>query len=154
MPTTFRRATDADLPAIVALLADDPLGRLREDPASPPNPRYQSAFSAIDADPNQLLAVVERDGAVIGCLQLSFIPGLSRLGMWRGQIESVRIAAGHRGSGLGRAMFEWAIAECRTRRCGLVQLTSDKTRPDALRFYESLGFRASHEGFKLELGDP
>jgi ribosomal protein S18 acetylase RimI-like enzyme len=154
MTTSFRRATAADLPAIIALLADDPLGRHREDASSPPDPRYVSAFAAVDGDSNQLLAVVERDGAVIGCLQLSFIPGLSRLGMWRGQVESVRIAAGHRGGGLGRAMFEWAIEECRARGCGLVQLTSDKSRPDALRFYESLGFRASHEGFKLELGDP
>lgn len=152
MSHAFRRAAAADLPAVIALLADDPLGRLREDGASPPNPRYVAAFAAIDADPNQLLAVVERDGDIIGCLQLSFVPGLSRLGMWRGQVESVRIAAGHRGGGLGRAMIEWAIEQCRARGCGLVQLTSDKTRADALRFYESLGFRASHEGMKLDLG--
>jgi ribosomal protein S18 acetylase RimI-like enzyme len=154
MPHSFRRATAADLPAIVALLADDPLGRTREDASSPPNPRYAGAFAAIDGDPNQLLAVVEQDGAVIGCLQLTFIPGLSRLGLWRGQVESVRIASAHRGGGLGRAMFEWAIAQCRARGCGLVQLTSDKRRPDALRFYESLGFHASHEGMKLDLGEP
>lgn len=147
----FRRATRADLPAIIALLADDPLGSGREDPADPPNPRYVDAFEAIDGDPNQHLAVVTADEAVIGCLQLSFIPGLSRLGLWRGQIESVRIAASHRGGGLGRRMFEWAIDECRQRGCGLVQLTTDKTRPDALRFYESLGFQASHEGMKLTL---
>jgi GNAT superfamily N-acetyltransferase len=97
------------------------------------------------------LAVVEDEGRVIGCLQLSFIPGLSRLGMWRGQIESVRITADRRGDGLGRQMFEWAIAECRARGCGLVQLTTDKQRPEALRFYESLGFVASHEGMKLAL---
>jgi ribosomal protein S18 acetylase RimI-like enzyme len=151
MAHAFRRATAADLPAIIALLADDPLGRLREDGSSPPGPRYVAAFAAIDADPNQLLAVVERDGEIIGCLQLSFIPGLSRLGMWRGQVESVRIAAGHRGGGLGRAMIEWAIEQCRARGCGMVQLTSDKSRADALRFYESLGFRASHEGMKLDL---
>ena len=87
----------------------------------------------------------------MGCLQLTFIPGLSRLGMWRGQIESVRVAADQRGSGLGRRLFEWAIAECRARGCGLVQLTTDKSRPDAKRFYESLGFEASHEGMKLSL---
>ena len=147
----FRRATRVDLPTIIALLADDPLGATREDPTDPPNPAYIDAFDAIDRDPNQYLAVVTADGAVIGCLQLSFIPGLSRLGLWRGQIESVRIAAAHRGGGLGRLMFEWAIDECRQRGCGLVQLTTDKTRADALRFYESLGFQASHEGMKLAL---
>ena len=147
----FRRATRGDLPAIIALLADDPLGSTREDPADPPNDRYVDAFDAIDSDPNQYLAVVTADTSVIGCLQLSFVPGLSRLGLWRGQIESVRIAASHRGGGLGRRMFEWAIDECRQRGCGLVQLTTDKTRPDALRFYKSLGFQASHEGMKLAL---
>jgi ribosomal protein S18 acetylase RimI-like enzyme len=151
MAPSFRRAVAADLPAIVALLADDPLGRTREDPSHPLDPRYAAAFAAVDADPNQLLAVVELDGAVVGCLQLSFIPGLSRRGQWRGQVESVRIAAAHRGGGLGRAMFTWAIAECRARGCGMVQLTSDKSRTDARRFYESLGFRASHEGMKLDL---
>jgi ribosomal protein S18 acetylase RimI-like enzyme len=154
MTLSFRRATAADLPAIIALLADDPLGRAREDASSPPNSRYVGAFEAIERDPNQLLAVAEQGGAVVGCLQLSFIPGLSRLGMWRGQVESVRIAAAHRGGGLGRALFEWAIAECKARGCGLVQLTTDKARPDARRFYESLGFRASHEGMKLALVDP
>jgi GNAT superfamily N-acetyltransferase len=147
----FRRATKADLPAIIALLADDKLGQGREDAADPPNPAYLAAFAAIAADANQLLAVVEEGGRVIGCLQLSFIPGLSRLGLWRGQIESVRIAADQRGGGLGRQMFEWAIAECRTRGCGLVQLTTDKQRPEARRFYEGLGFIPSHEGMKLAL---
>lgn len=148
---SFRRAAAADLPAIVALLVDDELGRTREDPGMPPNAKYVEAFAALDRDPNQLLAVVEAGGEIVGCLQLSFIPGLSRLGMWRGQIESVRIARAHRGGGLGRAMFDWAIAECRKRGCGLVQLTSDKTRPEALGFYEALGFKASHEGMKLPL---
>lgn len=147
----FRRATGADLPAIIALLADDELGKGREDASQPPNPRYVAAFAALEADSNQFLAVVEEGGEVIGCLQLSFIPGLSRLGMWRGQIESVRIASSRRGGGLGRWMFEWAIDECRARGCELVQLTTDKTRPDARRFYESLGFKASHEGMKLAL---
>jgi len=147
----IRRATRADLPFIIALLADDELGRTREDISMPPNGRYVSAFEAIDEDPNQLLAVVTSPEGVIGCLQLTFIPGLSRLGIWRGQIESVRIHASRRGEGLGRTMFEWAIAECRSRGCGLVQLTTDKTRADARRFYESLGFVASHEGMKLTL---
>lgn len=153
----FRRARPADLPAIVALLADDDLGRGREDPSQPPNPRYVAAFAAIAADPNQLLAVAvdgegdEGEGAVCGCMQLTFIPGLSRQGAWRCQIEAVRIAAGRRGAGLGRAMFDWAIGEARRRGCSLLQLTSDKARADAHRFYRSLGFVASHEGMKLEL---
>ena len=136
----------------MALLADDVLGSGREDPGPPLNPRYAEAFAAIARDQNQLLAVAEAGGAVVGCLQLTFIPGLSLQGMWRGQVESVRIAASRRGGGLGRQMLEWAIAECRARGCGLVQLTMNKSRTDALRFYESLGFVASHEGFKLTLG--
>jgi len=146
----FRRARDTDLPAIIRLLADDPLGAVREGPADPPDPAYRAAFAAIAADPNQLLAVAWT-GEVAGCLQLSFIPGLSRRGMWRGQIESVRIAPSRRGSGLGTQFLHWAIGECRNRGCGLVQLTSDKSRGDAVRFYERLGFVASHEGLKLSL---
>lgn len=147
----YRRATRDNLPDIVALLADDELGQTRERPGLPLDKLYLEAFDAIDRDPNQFLVVVEREGALIGCLQLTFVPGLSRMGMWRGQIESVRIAASERGSGLGSQMFRWAIAQCRERNCGLVQLTTDKARPDALRFYESLGFTASHEGMKLAL---
>jgi ribosomal protein S18 acetylase RimI-like enzyme len=148
---TFRRASAADLEDIVALLADDELGRKREDPDPPLNPRYIDAFAAIDADRNQFLAVVEEGGQIVGCLQLSFIPGLSRLGLWRGQIESVRIASTRRGGGLGKRLFEWAIEECRKRGCEIVQLTTDKSRTDARRFYEGLGFVASHEGMKLTL---
>ncbi|WP_251863713.1 GNAT family N-acetyltransferase [Achromobacter sp. Marseille-Q4962] len=150
-PLTFRRARIGDLPAIIAMLADDALGSAREDPALPPNPRYTAAFAAIEHDANQFLAVAERGGEPVGCLQLTFIPGLSRQGMWRGQIESVRIAAAARGQGLGRAMFEWAIGQCRRQGCGLVQLTTDRARPDARRFYESLGFEATHDGMKLSL---
>ncbi|MGH6760624.1 MAG: GNAT family N-acetyltransferase [Phyllobacterium sp.] len=147
----FRRAAADDLGGIVALLADDDLGKGREDASLPLNVRYSAAFAAIDADPNQLLVCVEEGDRLVGCLQLSFIPGLSRLGLWRGQIESVRIASDCRGGGLGQAVFAWAIDECRRRGCGLVQLTTDKARPDALRFYESLGFVASHRGLKLSL---
>ena len=113
--------------------------------------RYAEAFAAIEQDPNQLLAVAERDGRVVGVLQLSFIPGLTRRGMWRGQIEGVRVASGERGGGIGRAMIAWAIAEARKRGCGLVQLTSDKRRAGAHAFYEALGFQATHEGYKLPL---
>lgn len=147
----FRRARQEDLPKIVALLADDELGAKREDASVPLNPRYTAAFAAIAQDSNQFLAVVEQGPHLVGCLQLSFIPGLSRLGLWRGQIESVRIASSARGQGLGRAMFEWAIDQCRAQGCGLVQLTTDRERPDARRFYEGLGFTASHDGMKLNL---
>ena len=149
--TEFRRAERVDLPAIIAMLADDALGATREDASDPPNPAYLAAFEALEQDHNQLLAVGERDGRIVACLQISFIPGLSRLGQWRGQIESVRVAASARGDGLGQQLFEWAIDECRKRGCGLVQLTSDKSRPDAIRFYERLGFKVSHEGLKLSL---
>ncbi|HKK29550.1 MAG TPA: GNAT family N-acetyltransferase [Alphaproteobacteria bacterium] len=147
----FRPATEADLPALVALLADDALGQGREDSGEPLNPRYLAAFNALKADANQLLVAAERAGEVIGVFQLSFIPGLSHCGSWRGQIESVRVAASERGSGLGGQLMDWAIEECRRRGCHLVQLTSDKARADAHRFYERLGFKASHEGFKLTL---
>ena len=127
------------------------LGSTREAAGPALDPRYTAAFAAIDGDPNQLLAVGEEEGILVGCLQLTFIPGLSLQGMLRGQIESVRIAAARRGGGLGHTMLEWAIAECRRRGCGLVQLTMNKSRDETLRFYQSLGFVASHEGFKLTL---
>lgn len=133
----------------MALLADDPLGAGREDASLPLSQDYMAAFDAILADANQLLAVADLGGRVVGTLQLSFIPGISRRGMWRGQIEAVRIAADQRREGLGQAMFEWAIEACRARGCALVQLTTDISRPDAHRFYERLGFVASHAGFKL-----
>jgi ribosomal protein S18 acetylase RimI-like enzyme len=151
MPVVFRSATVDNLPAIVALLMDDPLGKLREDLSTPLNPAYLAAFEAIERDPNQLLAVADEAGEMVGCLQLSFLPGLSHLGMWRGQIEGVRVASSRRGSGIGKTMIQWAIEECRGRGCGLVQLTTDKRRVDARRFYEGLGFVASHEGMKLAL---
>jgi GNAT superfamily N-acetyltransferase len=148
---TFRRATVADLPAIVTMLADDGLGRGREDASLPLAQGYTDAFAAIEADPNQMLAVAEADGVVVGTLQLTFLPGLSHKGAWRGQVESVRVAGSRRGTGLGQAMMEWAVAQCRARGCRMVQLTTDKSRADAHRFYERLGFKASHEGFKLVL---
>lgn len=147
----MRRATRADLPAIVALLADDTLGVGREDASLPLNAAYLSAFEAIERDENQFLAVAEQDGALLGCLHLTFLPGISRLGAWRGQVESVRVAAAARGSGLGRRMLEWAADTARARGCTLVQLTTDKTRPEAHRFYESLGYQPTHIGYKLPL---
>ena len=148
---TIRLAARDDLQAIVNLLTDDELGRGREISGGPLAPCYTAAFAAIERDPNNELAVLELDGAVVGCLQLTFIPGLSRQGATRAQIESVRVAASLRGKGLGRQLFVWAIARAKEKNCGLVQLTTDKTRRDAHGFYESLGFTASHEGMKLAL---
>jgi GNAT superfamily N-acetyltransferase len=146
----IRRATLADVAGIVAMIADDQLGSTREslDDLTP----YERAFAAIDADPNQVLVVAERNGELIGTLQLTIIPGLSRKGSSRGLVEAVRVARSARGSGLGTALMEWSIEESRARGCSLVQLTSDKTRADAHRFYiDRLGFTNSHEGFKLKL---
>jgi GNAT superfamily N-acetyltransferase len=112
---------------------------------------YTTAFLAIDADPAHLLVVAESSGEIVGTMQLSFMPGLARRGELRAQIEAVRVAESFRGSGLGAAMMGWAIGEARRRGCGLVQLTSDKSRTDAHRFYQRLGFVASHEGMKLAL---
>ncbi len=151
MSEIIRPATAEDLGAIVALLADDPLGATRESPDLPLDPAYLQAFGAIEADPNQLLGVAIRDAAVVGCLQISFLPGLSRKGMWRAQIESVRVARACRGAGLGQRLILWAIERAQARGCGLVQLTSDKSRAGAHAFYGALGFVASHEGFKLAL---
>ncbi|TCC27788.1 GNAT family N-acetyltransferase [Kribbella speibonae] len=145
----IRRATAADVAAIVAMIADDQLGATREslDDLTP----YLAAFEQIDADPNQLLVVADRNDEVIGTLQLTIIPGLSRRGSTRGLIEAVRVAAPARGSGLGSTLIRWAVEESRTRGCTLVQLTSDKTRTNAHRFYTNLGFANTHEGFKLKL---
>lgn len=154
-PLTVRRVTRADVPAIIAMLADDHLGATRETapaaggtnvPAS-----YLEAFEAIDADPHQELVVAELDGEAVGTMQLTFIPYLTYEGGWRAQIEAVRIASTHRGDGLGHEFFAWAIERARRRGCHLVQLTTDKRRGDAHRFYEALGFVASHEGMKLDL---
>ncbi|MFW6721706.1 N-acetyltransferase family protein [Streptomyces sp. MAR4 CNY-716] len=145
----IRRATAADVHAIVAMLADDPLGATRETPDDPAP--YEQAFARIDADPAQHLAVAERDGHVVGTLQLTVIPGLSRRGMTRALIEAVRVHRDERGSGLGTQLIEWAVEEARRQGCAVVQLTSDATRTDAHRFYERLGFEASHVGFKRML---
>ncbi|MBO3673786.1 GNAT family N-acetyltransferase [Streptomyces sp. NEAU-YJ-81] len=145
----IRRATADDIPAIVAMLADDPLGAHREsldDPAP-----YRAAFERLDRDPQQRLVVAVRDGRTVGTLQLTVIPGLSRRGATRSIVEGVRIHSEERGGGLGTQLIEWAVEESRREGCALVQLTSDATRIDAHRFYERLGFEASHVGFKLPL---
>jgi GNAT superfamily N-acetyltransferase len=144
----FRSATEADLPAIVSLLADDMIGAGREDSSSD---AYVTAFREVSSDPRNHLVVAEVDGEVAGTLQLTYIPGLSRMGAERAQIEGVRVAAAHRSRGLGREMIKWAVGQAKARGCRLVQLTSDKRRSDAIRFYESLGFESTHEGMKLPL---
>ncbi|MEV6244759.1 GNAT family N-acetyltransferase [Streptomyces sp. NPDC051742] len=145
----IRPATTGDLEAIVAMLADDPLGAQRESPddLGP----YLAAFERLASDPNQQVVVAVREDKVVGTLQLTIIPGLSRRGATRSVIEGVRIHADERGSGLGTQFIEWAVAESRRQNCQLVQLTSDATRTDAHRFYERLGFEASHLGFKMNL---
>jgi GNAT superfamily N-acetyltransferase len=149
MDLTLRRAAAGDVPAIVALLADDPIGASRETPDD--REPYAASFRAIDADPNQMLVVVERSDRVVATMQLTFIPGLSRRGTWRAQIEGVRVASTERGAGYGEQLMRWAIEQARQRGCALVQLTSDARRAEAHRFYERLGFVASHTGFKLAL---
>jgi GNAT superfamily N-acetyltransferase len=146
-----RRATGDDVAVIVALLADDMLGAARDGSFGSARADYMKAFADIEADPNNELYVVEDNGAVVGCFQLTFIPGLSRKGSTRCQIEAVRIASHRRGQGLGAAAMAWAIERARQRECALVQLTSDANRVDAHRFYERLGFTKSHAGFKLKL---
>jgi len=144
-----QRARAEDLPLLVALLRDDPLGSRREAADLAP---YQRAFAAIDADPHQLLVVVrDPGGLVVGTMQLTLIPGLSRGGATRLQVEAVRIAAGARGRGVGAAMFSWAHEWGRARGAVVAQLTTDKSRLDAHRFYERLGYEASHEGLKRSL---
>ncbi len=145
----IRSARRDEVPQIVALLADDKLGAQREEFKNPLPQIYYDAFDAIAESPDNEMLIAESDGEIVGCLQLTFIPGLSRRGALRGQIESVRVSASHRGGGFGRLMFEWAIERCRERGCQTVQLTADKSRADPHRFYESLGFVASHQGMKL-----
>jgi GNAT superfamily N-acetyltransferase len=149
MTVDFRRAVKTDVPAIVAMLADDPLGATRENTAD--MSAYFNAFDDIDADPGEMLIVADRDGEVVGTLQLTFLRGLSRGGAIRAQIEAVRVRSDARSGGLGRRLIEWAIDESRRRGCHLVQLTSDRSRVDAHRFYENLGFHGSHLGYKLTL---
>lgn len=148
---TFRTANESDLAAIVRLLAADPLGASREQHAEPLPQAYRDAFDAMRAQGGNDYILAELGGEIAGCLQLTVIAGLSRTGMSRAQIEGVRVDARFRGQGVGEALFRHALERARKAGCGLVQLTSDKARPDALRFYEKLGFEASHEGMKLAL---
>jgi len=151
MNLNYRDARQSDLPVLVDMLADDALGTQREEASIPLNQDYLSAFKSIQSDPNNELVVVESDNALVGMLQLTFIPYLSHRGSWRCLIESVRIHSQFRGMGMGTELFKWTIRRAKQKHCKLVQLTSDKKRPDAIRFYESLGFQATHERFKLKL---
>ena len=147
----FRDAILADLPTIVAMLAEEQIGGRADDPSEPLDPTYLAAFAAIDRDPNQRLIVAELDGAIVGTMQLSWLPGLLNHGAWRGQIEAVRIASDRRSLGLGAAMIGWAVERFRERGCFMAQLTSNNDRAAAHRFYERLGWEKSHSGFKLML---
>lgn len=136
---------------MVNLLSDDSLGIKREDISRPLNQKYYDAFEHINQDPNNELVVVENNGYMVGMLQLTFIPYLTHIGSWRCMIEGVRIERSFRSQGLGTKFIQWAIDRAKERNCNIVQLTSDKQQADALRFYESLGFKATHEGYKLKL---
>ena len=149
----FRDAVESDLPTLVRLLADDPLGAQRESSDEAVPAAYLEAFRAIETDGNHELLVAELDGSMVGFLQLSYLPHLTYTGGWRAQVEGVRVDPAVRSQGVGRAMLREAVSRARARRCHLVQLTTDRRRPDALRFYLDLGFEASHEGLKLHLSE-
>jgi len=150
---SVRHAKSEDINAIVRLLSDDPLGAKREKFESPLPTRYLDAFRSIDNDPNNDLIVTTFAEKIVGCMQITYIPYLTYQGGWRALIEGVRVDRTYRNQGIGKRMFEWAIESASAKGCHLVQLTTDKKRPDALKFYESLGFQATHEGMKLHLRD-
>ncbi len=152
VPNTIRQATKEDVPVIIQMLADDKLGKLREDFQNPIPKKYLNAFENINNDPNQELMVIENDsGGVIGTLQLSFIQYLTYQGGVRAQIEAVRVHQDYRGQGIGKKLFKWAIAQAKKKGAHVIQLTTDKKRHEALEFYQFLGFKNSHEGMKLHL---
>jgi ribosomal protein S18 acetylase RimI-like enzyme len=146
---TIRRARRDDVGTIVAMLADDPLGSGRERLEDPLPPSYFRAFEQVDGDPNIQLVVAEEGGAVVGCLQLCILPGISSQGASRGLIEDVRVASHCRSRGIGEQLVRWAVAEARAKGCKLVELLTHHTRVDAQRFYARLGFLPSHVGMTL-----
>ncbi len=148
----LRRARVSDVPATIALLVADQIGATRESPGADGLAAYEQAFAAIDADPaHQLVVVTTPEGDAVATMQVSYLPGMARRGSLRAQVEAVRVHAAHRRHGLGSALLSWAVEQARERGCSLVQLTSDKRRTEAHRFYGRLGFTASHDGFKLAL---
>ena len=147
----IRQATREDVREVIRLLSDDVLGSQREQYGSDLSPSYYDAFEKIDRDANNELIVVEMNGEIVATLQLTFLPGMSYGGSWRGQIEAVRVDGRYRNQRIGQKLVEWAVERARQRGCYLVQLTTNKSRHDAHRFYERLGFVASHEGMKLKL---
>lgn len=151
MELTFRHATEADLPFLDQLADEDDIGATRDTLRPDHAEQALEGLRAIAADHNHALYIVERGGEPVGSFQMSFLPGVSRRGAWRGQIESVRVLAAYRGQGIGEAMMRRAIEHCKERGCGIVQLTSDRQRESAHRFYERLGFVASHSGFKMRI---
>lgn len=151
MKLTFRQASQKDLSELIKLLADDELGKSREDISVPINKDYLLAFEKINKDPNNELIIVEENQEIIGMLQLTFIPYLTHIGSIRCLIEGVRIDKEYRGKGLGTKTFEWAIQYAKKKDCNIIQLTSNKQRKNAIKFYENLGFEATHEGFKLNI---
>ena len=148
---SYRKAKESDLPQLIKMLADDQLGASREDSSAPPNSAYIKAFKNINSDPNNKLIVVEINNMIIGMLQITYIPYLSHKGAWRCLIEAVRIHKNYRSQGFGSEVFKWAIEQAKNKKCHIVQLTSNKERSSAIRFYKALGFSATHEGFKLVL---
>ena len=146
---TIRRARHDDVAAIVAMLANDHLGRARERLEHPLPASYREAFERLDADPNITLVVAEEAGRIVGSLQLCILPGLSSQGASRGLIEDVRVASDRRSRGIGEQLVQWAVSEARARGCRLVELLTHQTRVDAQRFYERLGFAKSHVGMTI-----
>ncbi|MBU2514958.1 GNAT family N-acetyltransferase [bacterium] len=146
---SFRSATINDVPVLVQMLSDDPLGSKRERFETPLPEAYITAFNAIEKDPNNELIIATIETEIAGFLQITFVPYLTYQGGWRALIEGVRVNKRYRKQGIGKQIFQWAIERARERNCHLIQLTTDKKRPDAIKFYESLGFQATHEGMKL-----
>jgi GNAT superfamily N-acetyltransferase len=151
MHLTFRQALKKDLIELIKLLADDKLGKSREDISVPINKDYLLSFEKIDKDPNNELIIVEENQKIIGMLQLTFVPYLTHIGSIRCIIEGVRINKQYRGKGLGTKTFQWAIQYAKKKDCNIVQLTSNKQRKNAIKFYQNLGFEATHEGLKLNI---
>lgn len=150
-PVRIRTATRSDLPRIVELLADDALGSTREVVADPVDEEYERAFDEIQSQPGNCVLAAEMRNTIVGCLQLTIVPGLSRRGAKRAFIEGVRVSSEHRNSGIGQLLIEDAIERARAASCSLVQLTTDATRKRAHHFYERLGFSATHVGYKLDV---